>query len=89
MVQHWWGCLVQLWFTVLSYVAHVCVSYCCAVIIFGDLVQLWLSCVAFVSVVSVDGSDLIKQCVQIRFSARFGLSVYVVQRWFSFGSALV
>ena len=33
--------------------------------------------------VSVDGSDLIKQCVQIRFSARFGLSVYVVQRWFS------
>ena len=63
----------------------MCGSYCCGVILFGDLVQLWVSCGASVCGVSVDGSDLIKPWVQIRFSARFGLSVYVVQRWFSFG----
>ena len=63
----------------------VCGSYHCGVILLCDLVQLCVSWVAFVSGVSVDGSDLIKLWVQIRFSARFGLSVYVVQRWFSFG----
>jgi len=53
----------------------VCGSYHCGVILLCDLVQLCVSWVAFVSGVSVDGSDLIKLWVQIRFSARFGLSV--------------
>ena len=63
----------------------MCGSYCCGVILLCDLVQLCVSRVAFVSGVSVDGSDLIKLWVQTRFSARCGLSVYVVQLWFSFG----
>ena len=63
----------------------MCGSHCCGVILFGDLVQLWVSCGASVCGVSVYGSDLIQLRLQIRFSAWFGLSVYVVQRWFSFG----